>query len=37
MQFDPYFEHENNTGKAPNQQVNDIGLAAHIFFSMPKK
>lgn len=37
VQFDPYFEHENNTGKAPNQQVNDIGLAAHIFFSMPKK
>jgi hypothetical protein len=36
VQFDPYFEHENNTGKSPNQQVNDLGLAAHIFFSMPK-
>ena len=37
VQFDPYYEHENNTGKKPNQQVNDIGLAAHIFFSLPKK
>lgn len=37
VQLDPYFEHQNNTGKKHNQQVNDIGFAAHIFFSMPKK
>jgi hypothetical protein len=36
VQFDAYFEHENNTGKKPNEQVNDIGLAAHIFFSLRK-
>jgi hypothetical protein len=37
VQFDAYYEHENNTGKAPNQQVNNIGLAAHILFSRVKK
>ena len=36
VQFDAYYEHENNTGKAPNQQENDIGLAAHILFSRVK-
>lgn len=37
VQFDAYYEHENNTGKAPNQQENNIGLAAHILFSRVKK
>ena len=37
VQFDAYYEHENNTGKKPNQQVNDIGLAAHFIFSRVKK
>jgi hypothetical protein len=31
-QIDFYYEHENNTGKAPNQQVNSIGLALNLFF-----
>lgn len=33
VQIDVYYEHQNNTGKKPNEQVNDIGLAAHIFFA----
>lgn len=32
VQFDPYYEHENNTGKAPNQQVNAAGLILNLFF-----
>jgi hypothetical protein len=32
IQFDPYYEHENNTGKRPNQQVNAAGLALNLFF-----
>jgi Protein of unknown function (DUF2490) len=32
VQIDAYYEHQNNTGKKPNEQVNDIGLAAHLFF-----
>jgi hypothetical protein len=34
VQIDAYYEHQNNTGKKPNEQVNDIGLAAHLFFSL---
>jgi len=37
VQFDAYYEHENNTGKKPNQQVNYIGLTAHFLFSRVKK
>jgi hypothetical protein len=37
VEFNPYYEHENNTGKKPNQTVNDIGLALYLFFSMEKK
>jgi len=33
VEFDPYYEHENNTGKRPNQQVNAIGLILNLFFS----
>jgi len=32
VEFDPYYEHENNTGKRPNQQVNAIGLILDLFF-----
>jgi hypothetical protein len=32
VEFDPYYEHENNTGKRPNQQVNAIGLILNLFF-----
>jgi Protein of unknown function (DUF2490) len=31
--FDPYYEHQNNTGKKPNKQVNALGLTVNIYFS----
>jgi hypothetical protein len=37
VQFNAYYEHENNTGKHPNQPVNDLGLALDLFFSLEKK
>jgi hypothetical protein len=36
VQFDPYYEHDNNTGKHPNRQVNSIGLKLNLYFSMEK-
>jgi hypothetical protein len=36
LQIEAYYEHQNNTGKKPNEQVNDIGLVAHVFFSLRK-
>lgn len=33
VQFDTYYEHDNNTGKRPNQQVNSAGLALNLYFS----
>jgi hypothetical protein len=33
VQFDGYYQHENNTGKRPNHQSNFIGLALHLYFS----
>ncbi|MGC2282419.1 MAG: DUF2490 domain-containing protein, partial [Candidatus Acidiferrales bacterium] len=32
VQFDPYYEHENNTGRHPNQQVNAVGLILDLYF-----
>jgi hypothetical protein len=32
VEFDPYYEHENNTGKRPNEQVNAAGLILNLFF-----
>jgi hypothetical protein len=32
FQIDPYYEHENNTGKKPNQQVNALGLILNVYF-----
>jgi hypothetical protein len=37
VEFNPYYEHDNNTGKKPNEQVNSIGLAVYFFFSVAKK
>jgi hypothetical protein len=34
VQFDPYYEHENNTGKRPNTQQNLVGLAVYFFFTV---
>src|SRR5215472_9187987 len=30
LEFDPYYEHQNNTGKSPNQQLNQLGLRLSI-------
>jgi hypothetical protein len=37
VQLDPYYEHDNNTGKAPNRQVNSIGLVMNLYFPAQKK
>jgi hypothetical protein len=34
LEFNPYYEHQNNTGKSPNQQLNQLGLIINIFFSV---
>lgn len=36
VQFDCYYEHENNTGKHPNRQEEFVGLALHLYFSREK-
>jgi hypothetical protein len=38
VEFNPYYEHENDTGsKKGNKQENYIGLAVYFFFSVEKK
>jgi hypothetical protein len=37
VEFNPYYEHENDTGKRPNKQENYIGLAVYFFFSVAKQ
>jgi hypothetical protein len=32
LQLDPYYEHQNNTGKSPNQQLNQFGLILNLYF-----
>jgi hypothetical protein len=36
VEFNTYYEHDNNTGKRPNQQVNSAGLALYLYFSVEK-
>jgi hypothetical protein len=33
FELDPYYEHQNNTGKSPNRQLNGIGLILNIYLS----
>ncbi len=33
VQFDAYYEHENNTEKSPNRQDNFVGVALYLYFS----
>jgi hypothetical protein len=33
FELDPYYEHQNNTGKSPNSQLQGIGLKLNIFLS----
>jgi hypothetical protein len=37
FELNPYYEHDNNTGKSPNKQVNSIGLALYLYFSIENK
>jgi hypothetical protein len=37
VQFNSYYEHENNTGKRPNQQVQAVGIALNLYYSLQKK
>jgi hypothetical protein len=37
VQFDSYYQHENNTGKRPNKQDEEVGLALHLYFSLEKQ
>ena len=34
VEFNPYYEHQNNTGKSPNQQLNQLGLMLSFYFSV---
>jgi hypothetical protein len=36
VEFNAYYEHENNTGKKPNMPVNQVGLALYLYFSVAK-
>jgi hypothetical protein len=37
VQLNSYYEHENNTGKTPNEQRNEIGFALNLYVSLEKK
>ena len=37
VEFNTYYEYENNTGKKPNTQQNSIGLALELYFSRESK
>jgi Protein of unknown function (DUF2490) len=37
VQINPYYEHQNNTGKKTNKQVNALGLTLDIYFSKKAK
>jgi Protein of unknown function (DUF2490) len=32
LEFNPYYEHQNNTGKSPNQQLNQFGIILNMYF-----
>ena len=33
FELDPYYEHQNNTGKSPNRQLHGIGLILNVYLS----
>jgi hypothetical protein len=35
--LDPYYEHQNNTGPRPNQQINAAGFILNLYFPKHKK
>jgi hypothetical protein len=34
VEFDPYYEHDNNSGKRPNRQIDALGLILNFYFSL---
>ena len=36
VELNPYYEHQNSTGMAPNQQINALGLILNLFFRNPQ-
>jgi hypothetical protein len=32
VEFSPYYEHQNNTGKKPNQKLDQLGLVLSLYF-----
>ena len=37
LDLDPYYEHDNNTGPRPNQQINAAGLILNLYFPRHKQ
>jgi Protein of unknown function (DUF2490) len=37
LQLNPYYEHQNNTGKHPNSQLHGLGLTLNIYLSRKAK
>jgi len=37
MDLDPYYEHQNNSGPRPNQQINAAGIILHLYFPKYEK
>jgi hypothetical protein len=37
LELSPYYDHQNNTGKKPNEQLNQVGLIANFYFSATKR
>jgi hypothetical protein len=37
LELSPYYDHQNNTGKKPNQQLNQLGLIANFYFTATKR
>ena len=35
FEFEPYYEHQNDTAKSPNRQVNAVGVVLSIYFRSP--
>lgn len=36
VEFNTYYQHDNNTNKQPNKQQSSVGLALYLFFSLEK-
>jgi hypothetical protein len=35
--FEPYYEHQNNTGKSPNSQLDQLGLRLGLYFAVNQR